>query len=191
MEKLKAKSSKLKVKKQHPITRCFFLPLVLIVTWLLCLLVFIPGSVVAADNQDADSGQKPDWISPPAYQYTREGKQNPFRSFMRTRDEQEQNKDKKKPRAQLGPLQKIAVTQLKLVGILWDPEKQNKVLAMVELPNGKGFVLKKGTKVGRQDGEVVDITEDSIIIEEEVISVLGEKETRTQVLELHASSGEK
>lgn len=157
-----------------------------------CLLAALPKPLLsAAEQKDQAATEVPEWISPPSYEYTQEGKPDPFRSFLRARTEEEQKKDKKKSQVPLGPLQSIAVTQLRLVGILWYPEQKERAMAMVELPNGKGFVLKKGTKVGRQDGEVVEISRDSVTVKEEVISILGKKETRTQVLELHTSSGER
>ena len=187
MKKPVPEISKPKANKQDAVSLGFLL---IILAWGFYYALAMPADVLAENSSTSYTGKKPDWINPPTYQYDPQGKQNPFLSFLRTRNQEEQGKEKRKPRAELGPLQRISVSQLRLVAILWDLVQTDGALAMVELPDGKGFVLRKGTKVGRQDGQVISINKNRLVVDEEVISVLGEKQTRTQVLELHASSGE-
>jgi Tfp pilus assembly protein PilP len=72
---------------------------------------------------------------------------------------------KKVKRVPLTPLEKLDLSQLKLVGIILS-DRGNK--AMVEDASGKGYVLQQGTYVGRSSGRVTKILKEKVIIEEEI-----------------------
>ncbi|WP_456324324.1 pilus assembly protein PilP [Desulfonauticus submarinus] len=128
----------------------------------------------------------PKWLKPSDYRYTTKGKPDPFVPFIN----KVVSTSKKRKRAGLTPLEKIDVTQLRVVGILWDPEQPDRARAMVELPDGKGFILKPGIIVGRNDGKVVKITPDNVIVDEEVVDIFGELKKKQVVLKLHPKKGE-
>ena len=65
----------------------------------------------------------------------------------------------------LTPLQKLGVSQLKVVGIIVSPTGNK---ALVEDPAGKGYVINVGTYVGSNFGRVTKILKDRVIVEEEV-----------------------
>jgi type IV pilus assembly protein PilP len=69
------------------------------------------------------------------------------------------------PRARenLSPLEQRDLSQLKLVGIIWDIKEP---IALVEDTTGLGFTLKVGTPVGINGGKVKAIHRDQIIVEE-------------------------
>jgi type IV pilus assembly protein PilP len=64
----------------------------------------------------------------------------------------------------LTPLEKVDLSQLKLVGIV---RGGSSTRALVEESSGKGYIIKKGTLIGIHSGKVSDILEDKVVIEEE------------------------
>ncbi len=119
------------------------------------------------------------------YVYDPTGKRNPFQPFIVTQTPVtpiEQN-------IPLTPLQKYDLSQLKLVAIIVG-EVGNK--ALLEDAEGKGYIVEKGTYVGRNFGKVKSITKDSLIIEERFKDYMGEVKTRDIVLKLYPTGeGEK
>jgi Tfp pilus assembly protein PilP len=119
------------------------------------------------------------------YQYSVTGKRDPFKPFI---SKATVGKSKRKG-DHLTPLQRYNFNQLKLIGIIWRDDK-NISAAMVEDTEGKGYVLKKGTLIGENNGRVINILKDRIIIEE-YRNYHGKIKTRTASLKLHnAEEGE-
>jgi type IV pilus assembly protein PilP len=129
----------------------------------------------------------PNWINPPEYTYSAQDRVNPFASFIFSESD-DQEKDKKTKRT-LTPLEQVEPSQLRLVGIL-ETVKDGSDMALVELPNGKGYILRPGTKIGQNKGIVTDIGKQQVTIEEKSMTPWGEEVLHTVVLELHQSSGE-
>lgn len=147
-------------------------------------------NALGSQGENVTGDQIPDWIKPSDYEYSPFGKPDPFRSFIKTGPGEGAAVQRKKPTRPLTPLEQVEVTQLELVGILWYPEQPEKVMAMVKLPDGKGFVLRQGTRVGPHDGEVVEITPDEVRVREEFVTIFGKEETRIVPLKLYHGSGE-
>jgi Tfp pilus assembly protein PilP len=108
--------------------------------------------------------------------YTRKGRVDPFEPFMRgsygqESGEEEEGAELQRRRPQT-PLEKIALSQLKLTAIL-KLASDNDAIAMVEDPSGKGYVVKKGTWIGDQGGRVAEIRSDRIIVQEQYKDVFG------------------
>ena len=131
----------------------------------------------------------PAWMQPQEPLYEAAGKPDPFASFIRQTDTQQQV-DSQQPDRPLTPLEKVEVSQLRLVGVIVRSGKEHSPLAMVELPNGKGFLLRPGTKIGSNQGRVVAITPESVVVQETVVDVFGETQERTVTLKLHPGGGE-
>ncbi|MSP39108.1 MAG: hypothetical protein EXR70_11510 [Deltaproteobacteria bacterium] len=66
-------------------------------------------------------------------------------------------------RENLSPLEQLDLSQLKLVGIVWDIKDPR---AMVEDGAGLGYVVKVGTPIGNNDGKVKAIHRNQIVVEE-------------------------
>jgi type IV pilus assembly protein PilP len=66
-------------------------------------------------------------------------------------------------RENLSPLERHELSQLKLVGIVWDIGDPR---AMVEDSGGLGYVIKVGTPIGNNEGRVKAIHRNEIVIEE-------------------------
>jgi type IV pilus assembly protein PilP len=163
-----------------------------------CLLICLVGAATGSAKslealEDASNATLPDWISAPGFEYSSQNKPDPFTPFIKMQSNEQQKDGNSPPPASLPPLQRIQPTQLKLIGILWEPQTPKEAVAMVELPNGKGFVLHYGTHVGppSQKGKVVNISPGKVTIRQETTNLLGEKESQNVVLKLHKSPGEK
>jgi len=151
---------------------------------LICISAF--GLKLQAHAQSTDKG-KPDWITPPAFTYSAQDRVDPFASFLQS-PENALPEDQASDRS-LSPLQEVAPSQLKLVGIL-QPHKKKSRHALVELPNGKGYILRPGTPIGRNQGIVTIISSEKVTIEETKNTPWGEEILHSVVLELHASGEE-
>ena len=117
----------------------------------------------------------------PEFSYNPAGKADPFKPFIQLTPE-------KVPKgAFLTPLQKYDISQLKLVAIITLPEGN---VALVEDQQGKGYVLKRGTSIGRHDGKVKAIQKDRVIIEEAYSDVLGQAKANETSLFLHRAPEE-
>jgi len=66
-------------------------------------------------------------------------------------------------RENLSPLERFDLSQLKLVGIIWEIKEPR---ALVEDAAGLGYVVKVGTPIGNNDGKIKAIRRDEIVIEE-------------------------
>ena len=66
-------------------------------------------------------------------------------------------------RENLSPLERLELSQLKLVGIVWDVKDPR---AMVEDSGGLGYVIKIGTPIGNNDGKVKAIHQNQVVVEE-------------------------
>ncbi len=159
------------------------------------VLVFFWAGTGFAKGRDADPGTNdtanataeiPEWMQPASYRYDPKDKPDPFVSFIRKEEAQALRPLETKPDRPLTPLEKIDATQLKAIGILWYPGKENTSLAMVQLPDGKGFVLKKGMRVGRRNGVVDAITPEAIVVKERGLDMFGKEQTRDVLIKLHS-----
>jgi type IV pilus assembly protein PilP len=99
-------------------------------------------------------------------------------------------KDKKKKERdpkELTPLEKVDLSQLKLVATL-RATSGNK--ALVEDSTGKGYVINKGTFIGIHSGSVVEITSESIVVEEEIETLAGDVKIQKREIKLQKAPGE-
>jgi type IV pilus assembly protein PilP len=110
------------------------------------------------------------------YFYNPAGKPDPFKPFI------ELTPVKTARSTPLTPLQKYDISQLKLVAIISTPGGN---IALVEDAAGKGYFLKKGTWIGKNDGRVAKILKDKVIVEEVYQDISGQTKTNEISLFLH------
>lgn len=160
--------------------------------WFFCGIAFADNSSEAVPNgatpqnasmqQNAseiapDDSNLPSWIYPAYPPYTSADKVDPFVSFVKVREYetmQAARKAKTEKKA-LSPLENLDSNALKVVAIM---SKEGSNVAMVELPDGKGYLIRPGMAVGLYDGVVTSIEKDMIVVEEEVVDVFGEAKKR-------------
>jgi type IV pilus assembly protein PilP len=86
----------------------------------------------------------------------------------------------------LPPLQRVAMTELNLIAIVWGAYGYT---AMVQTPDGYGYTVRRGTRVGQNNGVVSAVTERGIIVQERFTDVYGKKQEREHVKLLHPKEG--
>ena len=86
----------------------------------------------------------------------------------------------------LPPLQRVGLTELSLIGVLWGNYGYT---AMVQTPDGKGYSIRRGTRIGPNNGVVSSITERGIIVQERFTDGYGNKQEREYVKLLHPKEG--
>ena len=79
------------------------------------------------------------------YAYNPAGKPDPFKPFIQLTPVKEGTRT-----VPLTPLQRYEISQLKLVAVISGAEGN---VALVEDSAGKGFFLKRGTLIGKNDGK--------------------------------------
>ncbi len=114
------------------------------------------------------------------YVYDPVGKRDPFQSLMEIR------KPVAKANEPQTPLQKFDLSQLRMVGAIVGMSSPR---AMVVAPDGKSYILKIGTKVGKNNGVVVKIMKDKVDVKESFYDFTGEVRTSTQTIELPKREG--
>jgi type IV pilus assembly protein PilP len=98
------------------------------------------------------------------YNYNPLGKTDPFRPFVEEEIEASKKKTaEKKVATSIYPLQKIAADKFRIVGIGGD---QSRRVAIVEDSTKKYYPLFIGTHIGLNNGKVMEILSDRVIIEE-------------------------
>jgi type IV pilus assembly protein PilP len=103
-----------------------------------------------------------------AYAYDETGKRDPFRSFVLERLKEE-------GRLAKGPLEEYDLSQLAVVGVVWHAERPR---ALVEDPSGRGYVVQEGTAMGKNDGRVISIEDNTVLVRETYVDYVGDKTTK-------------
>jgi type IV pilus assembly protein PilP len=82
----------------------------------------------------------------------------------------------------LPPLQRVGLTDMNLIAVVWGAYGHT---AMVQTPDGNGYAIRKGTRIGPNNGVVSAITEKGIVVQERFTDVYGRKQEREYVKLLH------
>jgi type IV pilus assembly protein PilP len=150
-----------------------------------------PGPVVkkmaprpdAAPPLKTAVGEVKKTVPPPAPVYDPTGRRDPFISFIKAETE----KLKVNYNA-LPPLQRYELGELKYVGVIWEKRGPR---ALVEDAEGKGYTVRVGTRVGRNQGVVTRITDSEITVKEEFPGYRGKMVARESTLQLTTAGGNK
>jgi type IV pilus assembly protein PilP len=129
--------------------------------------------------------------------YDPTGKINPFVPLIKAEKKKGKGKGgstvvasknvERKKRKPTTPLERIELSQLSLKAIVRSAQGNK---ALVEEASGKGYVITKGTFIGINQGTVIDIQKDRVIVEEEVEEIQGDVTLKTRELRLPKPSGE-
>ena len=123
------------------------------------------------------TGPTPEIVPPPPqeeeFTYNPSGRRDPFRSLIVTGGKR--NVDL------LPPLQRREVSELKYVAVVWG---ELGTYGMLETPDGKGYAVRIGTRVGPNRGVVRRITAKDLTVVERYVDFFGETRSRNIVLEL-------
>ncbi len=111
--------------------------------------------------------------------YNPKGRRDPFRSIVNPR-----NGLRRPTRVgSLPPLQRKDISELQLIGIIWGEFGPK---AMITVPEGKGYTVQVGTRIGLNKGVVKRITQNEVVVEETLVNVFGETQNSDVIMELHA-----
>jgi type IV pilus assembly protein PilP len=160
---------------------------------MIAVFLFVSGfpiaNMVYADNESKNESE--------TYFYDPMGKPDPFLPFIKVVPKAKKNVVGKKVVKTEGgvierpvflpPLQRLDLEMFRLVGI---GESDKGRIAMVEEPNGKFYVLRKGTRIGLSGGEVVKINSDQIVIVEKTKDTFGKIKSNRVILKLQSVEDE-
>ena len=120
--------------------------------------------VVAAKDEQATKEEK--------FVYQSEGRRDPFLPLTAIR--KPVGPASTEPQT---PLQQYDLDQYRLIGVIVGLESPR---AMVVAPDGKSYILKKGVKIGKNNGVVLDISNEVIQVEEKYYDFSGNVRTNLQ-----------
>lgn len=139
-----------------------------------------PTAAVAATNENVQSGVANSMVEPAGtHSYDPSGRRDPFVPVLK----------------QLGlgqidptlpPLQRVGLTEMNLIAVIWGAYGNT---AMVQTPDGNGYTVRRGTRVGPNNGVVSAVTEKGIVVQERFTDVYGTKQEREYVKLLHPKEG--
>lgn len=116
------------------------------------------------------------------YSYNPAGKTDPFRPFVDDEIAAKKKEEKKKDVSSIYPLQRVEIDKFRVVGIAGE---QSRRVAVVEDAAKKYYPLLVGTRIGLNNGKVVEILPDRVIVEE-----YKTKKAKTIILKLHKNQNE-
>lgn len=113
-------------------------------------------------------------------QYSWEDKRDPFFPFLMLQKIKIVNE---RQQTGLEPLQQFALSELKLVGIIWDVGKPK---ALIVDPSGKSHIVTESAKMGKEFGYVAAIREGEIIVIEEQLDANAKRSFLTKILKINS-----
>jgi type IV pilus assembly protein PilP len=129
-----------------------------------------PKSAATATVEQAKAEEKPVEV----YTYNPAGRRDPFTPIII-------KEEKKALAGAKTPLERYPINEFKLSGVVWGGLGYH---AMLEGPDGKGYFVRVGTKIGPNQGVVKKITQTTMVIEEKYKDPLGETSRKEIVIEL-------
>ncbi|MGI5862995.1 MAG: pilus assembly protein PilP [Myxococcales bacterium] len=112
------------------------------------------------------------------YAYSPIGKRDPFRSVL---DDEQAKPQLAAGVRDCGPLCKWDLEQFKLVAVI---SGMSNPLAMVEDPSGRGYVVRRGTFIGKRNGKVSQIRSGEVIVTEVFKDQMGKPHLNQIVIQL-------
>lgn len=116
----------------------------------------------------------------PVFVYDPSGRRDPFLPLTRIRTPVTSDGEP------LTPLQQFDLGQFRLIGIIIG---RSEPMAMVMAPGGKSYILRRGIRIGKNDGRVIDIRGDTVVVEERYYDFAGQYRTSIQEIQLSKSEG--
>jgi type IV pilus assembly protein PilP len=134
----------------------------------------------AAIDENAQSGVPNSLLEPAgAHSYDPSGRRDPFAPVL-----QQLGLGPIDPT--LPPLQRVGLTEMNLIAVVWGAYGYT---AMVQTPDGNGYTVRRGTRIGPNNGVVSAVTEKGIVVQERFTDVYGSKQEREYVKLLHPKEG--
>jgi len=100
--------------------------------------------------------------------YDAKNKRDPFRSFVLDRLKELEAQAK-------GPLEQFDLSQLTLQGVVWQAARAR---GLVADPSGQVYIVREGDPIGTNQGSVVRIDDNLMLVRETYIDTMGEPTTK-------------
>ena len=124
--------------------------------------------------------------SPPAeevvvasFVYDPTGKRDPFRSYQWERPDRP-DKDLR------GPLEEFDLNQLAVVAVVW---ATGNARALIQDPSGQSYIIGEGARVGKNEGKVVRIDDNMVVVKETYVDYMGERTMKNVELQIRRTEG--
>jgi type IV pilus assembly protein PilP len=114
-----------------------------------------------------------------SFSYDPRGKRDPFRSSQ-------WDQLAKKDEEIRGPLEQFDVGQLSLVAVVWHTGNAR---ALVQDPAGQSYIVREGTRIGKNAGRVLTIGDSSVVVKETYVDFLGQETTKDIEMRIRRSQG--
>lgn len=138
----------------------------------------VPASAAPAAPRALSPGEL--LVPSSEFRYDATGRRDPFKSLLEL-------EKKQRDISQLPPIQQFDIETAKVVGIVIDPGREAQ--AMVRAPSGQTFVVRTGTVIGKNEGEVVEITMDGIRVLEKFLDFMNRETRKETFLKSHPTAG--
>ncbi len=106
-------------------------------------------------------------------------KRDPFRSFVLDRL-------KERDAFAKHPLEQFDLSQLDVTGVVWETNKRR---ALVLDPSGQNYIVSEGDPIGKNDGRVVSIGDNAVVVREAYVDFHGERTTKEIEMRVRQSQG--
>jgi len=115
------------------------------------------------------------------FSYEPEGRRDPFRSYEWEHMQRELSSSQLS-----GPLEQYDLAQLELVGVVWDIGRAR---ALVQDPSGMSYVVAAGARMGKNEGLVMRIDDNLVVVRERYVDLYGNESTKDVEMRIRASDG--
>jgi len=99
------------------------------------------------------------------FHYDASKRRDPFRSFVLDLKRLEESADR-------GPLEQFELNQLNVVAVVWDATRPR---ALIQDPSGASYIVQEGSKVGKNEGQIIRIDDSAVLVKEVYVDYLGER----------------
>ena len=134
-----------------------------------------PNSPIIEDPNSPATAESSMELKEDDYHYNPFGRRDPFYSKLW------EDKKELQPNKKLIGVQRYDLSELKLVGIVWGALGRKGV---VETPEGKSYLVKDGTPIGKDNGMVKAITNQEVVIQEFETDYLGNRIEKITVMKI-------
>jgi type IV pilus assembly protein PilP len=111
------------------------------------------------------------------YRYDPEGKADPFESFIQSAAVLEVG---------TSPLERFDLSQLEVTAIIWGTNRKR---ALVTDPAGKGYIVAEGASIGKNQGRIVSIDDNVVLVKETYVDFRDRATTKEVEMRLYESQG--
>jgi Tfp pilus assembly protein PilP len=133
----------------------------------------------APDTAVAGGGLTAEGTVTEGYTYQAEGKRDPFRSFVLEHEKELSEHER-------GPLEQFDLNQLQVVAVVWDT---NRPRALIEDPSGRDYIVSQGTAIGKNEGLVIRIDDNTVLVRETYVDYIGEKTQKEIEMRVRSTQG--